>query len=427
MRDTWRPKDPIVRLAEIPGAPWRLDAEHRRGHGPAKSSAAARRRVGRRAGDAGRRRVAESLSTRLRRDAAALRGAARRQSRRAADGGDVHRRSRSAPPLDFEMARDERVMVLGEDVGGSGGVFRATDGLQARFGKDRVVDAPLVGERDHRIGGRPGDRRHGAHRRNPILGFTHNAFNQIVEQLARLRYRSWGTMSAPVVIRAPFGGGVRAPEMHSDALRGAFRARTRPQDRCAVDPADARGLLMASIRDPDPVLFLEPLRGYRLIRGEVPRATSRSRSAGAHIAREGKDVTVIAWSAAVEVAKQAADEAAAAGIAVEVIDLRTLVPLDEDTLRASVRKTGRCVILQEASQTGGFAAEIIATIQEHSRTRSSRSRRQSHASAGPTRLTRSRCSKKAISLTATACWPPSDAYRRKLIHGCRRVSPARHR
>jgi pyruvate dehydrogenase E1 component beta subunit len=270
--------------------------------------------------------------------------------------------------MEFEMARDERVMVLGEDVGGSGGVFRATDGLQARFGKGRVVDAPL--SESGIIGSAVGLAIAGM---VPIaeiqfVGFTHNAFNQIVEQLARLRYRSWGTMSAPVVIRAPFGGGVRAPEMHSDAFEAHFAHAPGLKVVAPSSPDDARGLLMASIRDPDPVLFLEPLRGYRLIRGEVPDGDVTVALGKAHVAREGSDVTVIAWSAAVEIAKQAADEATAAGIAVEVIDLRTLVPLDEDTVRASVRKTGRCVVLQEASQTGGFAAEIIATIQEDAET-----------------------------------------------------------
>jgi pyruvate dehydrogenase E1 component beta subunit len=266
--------------------------------------------------------------------------------------------------MEFEMARDERVMVLGEDVGGSGGVFRATDGLQARFGKGRVIDAPL--SESGIIGSAVGLAIAGL---VPIaeiqfVVFTHNAFNQIVEQLARLRYRSWGTMSAPVVIRAPFGGGVRAPEMHSDAFEAHFAHAPGLKIVAPSNPADASGLLMSAIRDPDPVLFLEPLRGYRLIRGEVPEGDVTVPLGKAQVAREGSDVTVIAWSAAVEVAKQAADDATAAGVSVEVIDLRTLVPLDEETVRASVRKTGRCVVLQEASQTGGFAAEIIATIQE---------------------------------------------------------------
>jgi len=264
----------------------------------------------------------------------------------------------------FEMARDERVMVLGEDVGGSGGVFRATDGLQARFGTGRVVDAPL--SESAIIGSAVGLAIAGM---VPIaeiqfVGFTHNAFNQIVEQLARLRYRSWGTLSAPVVVRAPFGGGVRAPEMHSDAFEAHFAHAPGLKVVAPANPGDARGLLLASIRDPDPVLFLEPLRGYRLIRGEVPDGDVTVPLGKAHVVREGRDVTLVAWSAAVDLAKQVADEARAKGIAVEVIDLRTLVPMDEDAVRASVRKTGRCVVLQEASQTGGFAAEVIATIQE---------------------------------------------------------------
>lgn len=266
--------------------------------------------------------------------------------------------------LHFEMERDERVMVLGEDVAGSGGVFRATEGLQVKYGKDRVIDAPL-GESGI-IGSAVGLALAGM---VPVaelqfLGFSHNAFNQIVEQLARIRYRSWGTLSAPVTIRAPFGGGVRAPEMHSDSFEAHFAHAPGLKVVAPATPEDARGLLLAAIRDPDPVLFLEPLRGYRLIRGEVRTGDVTVPLGRAWIVREGTDCTVIAWSAAVEVARQAAEEAAAMGVSVELVDLRTLVPLDEATVRASVRKTGRAVVVQEASQTGGFAAEVVATIQE---------------------------------------------------------------
>lgn len=266
--------------------------------------------------------------------------------------------------LTFEMARDERVIVLGEDVGGSGGVFRATDGLQARFGQTRAVDAPL-GE-SAIIGSAIGLAVAGLVPVAEIqfLGFTHNAFNQIVEQLARWRYRSWGTMSAPVTIRAPFGGGVRAPEMHSDAFEAHFAHAPGLKVVAPSNAADARGLLIASIRDPDPVLFLEPLRGYRLSRGEVPTGDVVEPLGRAKVVRAGTDCTVIAWSAAVDVARQAADAAAAEGISVEVVDVRTIVPLDEATLRESVRRTGRAVVIQEASQTGGFAAEVVATLQE---------------------------------------------------------------
>lgn len=266
--------------------------------------------------------------------------------------------------LTFEMARDERVMILGEDVGGSGGVFRATDGLQARFGKARVVDAPL-GE-SAIIGSAIGLAAAGMVPVAEIqfVGFTHNAFNQIVEQLARWRYRSWGSLSAPVTVRAPFGGGVRAPEMHSDGFEAHFVHAPGLKVVAPSNAADARGLLLGAIRDPDPVLFLEPLRGYRLSRGEVPEGDVVEPIGQARVVREGTDVTVIAWSLAVDVARQAAETAAAEGLSVEVIDVRTLVPLDEATLRASVRKTGRAVVVQEASQTGGFAAEVITTLQE---------------------------------------------------------------
>jgi pyruvate dehydrogenase E1 component beta subunit len=266
--------------------------------------------------------------------------------------------------LAFEMARDERVLVLGEDVGGAGGVFRATDGLQQTFGTRRVFDMPL-GE-SAIIGSALGLAVSGL---VPVaemqfMGFTHNAFNQITQQLARIRYRSYGSLSAQVTVRAPYGGGVRAPEMHSDGFEAHFVHCPGLKIVAPATPADARGLLLSAIRDPDPVLFLEPLRGYRLIRGEVPQGDVTVPIGVARVVVPGTDCTVIAWSAAVEVAKKAADLAAAEGIAAEVIDIRSLVPLDLDTIEASVTKTGRVVVVQEASYTGGFAAELIATIQE---------------------------------------------------------------
>jgi pyruvate dehydrogenase E1 component beta subunit len=197
-----------------------------------------------------------------------------------------------------------------------------------------------------------------------FLGFTHNAFHQITEQLARLRYRSCGSLSAQVTIRTPYGGGVRAPEMHSDAFEAHFAHCPGLKLVAPATPSDARGLLLSAIRDPDPVMFLEPLRGYRLIRGEVPDGDITVPIGSARVAREGSDCTVIAWSAAVEVAMKAAALASNEGISVEVVDLRTLVPLDIATLEQSVTKTGRVVVVQEGSYTGGFAAEIIASIQE---------------------------------------------------------------
>lgn len=270
--------------------------------------------------------------------------------------------------LAYEMARDDRVLIMGEDVGGSGGVFRATDGLQQRFGRHRAFDMPL-GESGI-IGTSIGLALSGL---IPVvemqfMGFTHNAFNQITEQLARIRYRSFGSLSAQVTIRAPYGGGVRAPEMHSDAFEAHFVHCPGLKLVAPATPADARGLLLSAIRDPDPVMFLEPLRGYRLIRGEVPEGDVTVPIGVARVARPGTDVTVIAWSAAAEVAMKAADLAAAEGVSAEVIDLRTLVPLDLDTIATSVAKTGRVVVVQEAPSTGGFAAEVIATIQEHEST-----------------------------------------------------------
>jgi pyruvate dehydrogenase E1 component beta subunit len=266
--------------------------------------------------------------------------------------------------LAFEMTRDQRVIVLGEDVGGCGGVFRATEGLQRRFGADRLIDTPLAEAMI--VGAAVGLAVSGLVPVAEIqfFGFTHNAFHQITQQLARLRYRSCGTLSAQVTIRAPYGGGVRAPEMHSDAFEAHFAHCPGLKMVAPATPADARGLLLSSIRDPDPVLFLEPLRGYRLIRGQVPEGDATVPIGVARIAREGTDCTVLAWSAAVELALKAAELAAAEEISVEVVDLRTLVPLDVEALERSVTKTGRVVVVQEGSYTGGFAAEVIATIQE---------------------------------------------------------------
>ncbi len=267
--------------------------------------------------------------------------------------------------LEAEMERDERIIILGEDVGESGGVFRATDGLQDRFGTDRVVDTPLA--ESAIVGAAVGLAVSGL---VPVaelqfMGFTHNAFNQIVQQLARVRYRSWGSLSAPVTLRMPCGGGVRAPEMHSDSLEAHFAHAPGLKMVAPSNPADAKGLLASSIRDPDPVLFIEPLRGYRLIRGEVPAGEHLVPLGRARVVRQGADCTLIAWSAAVQVATAAAESAGERGISVEVIDLRTLVPLDTETLWASVSKTGRAVVVHEASKTGGFAAEVIASIQEN--------------------------------------------------------------
>jgi pyruvate dehydrogenase E1 component beta subunit len=263
-----------------------------------------------------------------------------------------------------EMARDERVMVIGEDVGQLGGVFRATEGLQTKFGADRVVDMPLA--EGVIVGAGLGLAMSGM---RPVveiqfLGFGHQAFHQIGQQVARLRYRSAGRHSVPMVIRAPFGGGVRTPELHSDAFE-AFYAHCPGLKVVAPATAhDAKGLLTAAMETDDPVLFLEPLKGYRLQRDEVPEERYTVPIGKAQIVREGADVTVIAWSAATQLALAAAEELAASGVDVQVLDLRSLVPLDVEGVAAAVSTTGRAVVLHEAPLTGGFGAELAATIQQ---------------------------------------------------------------
>lgn len=266
--------------------------------------------------------------------------------------------------LGDEMERDERVIVLGEDVGRSGGVFRATDGLQRRFGADRVVDTPV--SEAAIIGASVGLATAGL---VPVpelqfLGFGLQAFHQIGHQLARWRYRTNGRYHAQVTIRAPYGGGVRAPELHSDGFEAIFAQMPGLKMVAPSTAADAKGMLLSSIRDPDPVLFLEPLRGYRLVRDEVPDGDVTVDLGAARISRPGSDVTVVAWSAMAMVAMESAAVAAEAGIDVEVVDLRSLVPLDVATLAESVGRTGRAVVVQEAPLTAGFASEVVATIQE---------------------------------------------------------------
>lgn len=264
-----------------------------------------------------------------------------------------------------EMERDERVMILGEDVGRSGGVFRATDGLQARFGADRVVDTPV--SEAAIVGASIGLATAGL---VPVaelqfLGFGLQAFHQIGHQLARWRYRTNGRYHAQVTVRAPYGGGVRAPELHSDGFEAVFAQMPGLKIAAPATAADAKGMLLSAIRDPDPVLFLEPLRGYRLVRGEVPDGDVTVALGAARIARPGRDVTIVAWSAMTMVAMEAAAVLAAAGIDAEVVDVRSLVPLDTATIIDSVVRTGRAVVVQEAPLTAGFASEIVANIQDH--------------------------------------------------------------
>ena len=265
--------------------------------------------------------------------------------------------------LHQEMERDGRVLVFGQDVARNGGVFRATDGLLDRFGAARVVDTPLA---EGVIAGTAVGLAAGG--LVPVaeiqfLGFAWQAFHQLAGQLARLRYRSDGRFDCPVTVRAPFGGGVRTPELHSEALEAQFVQCPGLKVVLPASAADAKGLLASSIRDPDPVMFLEPLKGYRLIRDEVPEGEHLVPLGQARLVRPGDDVSVIAWSAQVEVARQAADVLAEEhSISAEVLDLRSLVPLDVEAIVTTVERTGRAVVVQEAPLTGGFAAEVVATI-----------------------------------------------------------------
>jgi len=266
--------------------------------------------------------------------------------------------------LRSEMERDERVMVLGMDVGRLGGVFRVTQGLLERFGPERVVDMPLA--EGAIIGSSIGLAIGGMIPVPEIqfLGFTHQAMHQIGPQLGRYRYRSRGRFSCPVTIRAPFGGGVRTPEFHPDAIEAQFVQQPGIKIVCPANPYDAKGLLLEAIRDPDPVLFLEPQRLYRSERVTVPDDDYQIPFGQSRIARDGKDVVIIAWSAAVELSLRAADQVSADGISAAVLDLRTLVPLDIDGLVRNVSASGRAVVVHEPPLSGGFGSEIVATLQQ---------------------------------------------------------------
>ncbi len=265
--------------------------------------------------------------------------------------------------LFFEMERDERVTVIGMDVGALGGVFRATEGLQERFGERRVVDTPLA--EGAIVGASLGLAVAGLVPVAEIqfLGFLHFAFHQLGPQLGRIRFRSRGRYTAPVTIRAPFGGGSRMPEFHADAIEGQIANCPGVKIVVPSTPQDAKGLLLSSIRDPDPVVFVEHQQLYRNVRGPVPDGDYTVPLGEAAFRRRGTDVALISWGAGVALAERAADELAGRGVSATVLDLRTLVPLDVESLVTAVEETGRCVVIQEGPQTSGFAAEIAATIQ----------------------------------------------------------------
>lgn len=267
--------------------------------------------------------------------------------------------------LDDALGRDGRVMVIGEDVGVLGGVFRATDGLQKKYGEQRVVDMPLA--EGAIVGSAIGLAVSGMRPVAEIqfLGFAHQAFHQIGQQLSRLRFRSQGRCELPVVVRAAFGGNVRSPELHSDACEAYYAHTPGLKVVAPSTPYEAKGLLHHAIEDPDPVLFMEPLRGYRALREEIPEAPYDIPFGKLRVVREGDDVTLVAWSMAVDLAERAAESLAADGVSAHVVDLRTLNPLDAEGLAEAVKRTGRCVVVHEAPLTGGFGAEIVATLVEN--------------------------------------------------------------
>ena len=267
--------------------------------------------------------------------------------------------------LKLEMKRDPRVVILGEDVGRVGGVFRVTQGLWDEFGDDRVVDTPL--SEGGILGAAIGMALYGLVPVPEIqfADFIFPGYDQIVSELAKMRWRSGGEYSAKMVIRTPVGGGIRGGLYHSQSPESLFIHVAGLKVVCASNPYDAKGLLLASIRDPDPVLFFEPKRVYRAARGEVPEGDYTVELGKAKVVREGKDVTVIAWGAMLYEAVAAADKAATEhGIESEIIDLRTLWPVDIDAIAKSVEKTGRVVVVHEAPKTCGFGAELVALVSE---------------------------------------------------------------
>ncbi len=260
------------------------------------------------------------------------------------------------------MVRDPKVMVLGLDVGKLGGVFRATSGLLDKHGSDRVVDTPLA--EGAIVGAALGLAISGMVPVAEIqfLGFTAQAFHQIGPQLGRYRARSRGRYHCQVTIRAPFGGGIGSPEFHSDAVEAQFVQCPGIKIVMPSNAYDAKGLLLQAIRDPDPVLFCEPDRLYRLNRMEVPDGDYAIPFGQAAVVREGDDITLVAWSAAVELCLRAAAQLAGEGISAMVVDVRTLVPFDVETVVTAVAKTGRCVVVHEAPLSAGFGAEVVATL-----------------------------------------------------------------
>jgi 2-oxoisovalerate dehydrogenase E1 component beta subunit len=270
--------------------------------------------------------------------------------------------------LRIAMREDPRVVVLGEDVGRAGGVFRVTEGLQDEFGEERVVDTPLA--ENGIVGGAIGMALYGL---RPVVeiqfvDFIYPAFDQIVSEMAKLRWRSAGQYACPVVVRAPYGGGIKGGLYHSQSPEAYFCHTAGLTVVIPSTAADAKGLLLEAIAGEDPVIFLEPKRLYRSVREEVAEGRFTTPLGRARVAREGEHCTLLAYGAMVPVAIETATAAAERGWSVEVVDLRTLTPLDTEAVLASVRKTGRAVVLHEAPRTCGYGAELAAIIAEQALT-----------------------------------------------------------
>jgi pyruvate dehydrogenase E1 component beta subunit len=266
--------------------------------------------------------------------------------------------------LRTELRNDPNVLIFGEDVGLNGGVFRATEGLQAEFGEERVFDTPLA---ESGIGGLAVGLALQGFRPVPeiqFFGFVYEVMDAISGQMARMRYRSGGRYHAPITIRSPFGGGVHTPELHADSLEGLVAQQPGLKVVIPSTPYDAKGLLISAIRDNDPVIFLEHMKLYRSFRQEVPEEEYTIPIGKADIKREGKDITIIAYGAMVHESLKAAEELDKEGVSAEVIDLRTVSPLDIPTIISSVEKTGRAIVVQEAQKQAGIAANVVAEIND---------------------------------------------------------------
>ncbi|MGA7282206.1 MAG: alpha-ketoacid dehydrogenase subunit beta [Acidimicrobiia bacterium] len=266
--------------------------------------------------------------------------------------------------LSTALESDDRVVLLGEDIGRTGGVFRITDGLQVKFGQNRVFDTPVA--ESGIIGAAFGMAVAGL---RPVaelqfLGFSYPAYDQIINHVARIRNRSNHRFTAPMVIRVPFGGGIGAAEHHSESTEAIYAQIPGLKVVVPSTPSDARGLLLAAVEDPDPVLFLEPIRLYRSVKEEVPDIYYSTEIGTARVERSGEDLTLISWGAMIKETRSAAGLLEQEGVSVEVLDLRTLAPLDHASIVRSAEKTGRVVVIHEAPRTAGLGAEVAALIQE---------------------------------------------------------------